>query len=201
MVAWYLVGIAALMSALFLKIKWVSLLVALGCFMMYFDVLNQPWITFIIFILGVIFLIIELYVPDFGVMGVVGFLTVAIALYMKLGSVSELIMLTIYTMLVIGCVIIIGFKLGYNLRLSPQFVLKTELNDQSGYAAVKVANETLLNKEAKVIESLRPVGKIRLDGSGETYQVISQDGFINKGENVQIFEIKDAQIYVRKITI
>lgn len=194
---WLLIGIVILTSAMFLKSKWINLILAVGLFAVYFDVLNQPKLNFLIFLLGVLFLIIELYVPDFGFMGILGFLTIIYSLYEKIGNLSELVILIISLISVVVLVIIIGLKLGYSLAIGPQLILQKSLNKAS-VSPKNEFNSKLINWEGTVVEDLRPVGKVKFLQDNEVREVISHDGMIGINEHVYVYQVSGNQLYVRK---
>ena len=57
----------------------------------------------------------------------------------------------------------------------------------------------LINETGRVIEDLRPVGKIKLDADQQVYEVMSEEGMLEMSQPVYISRVKGTQLYVRKI--
>ncbi|MBF6977718.1 NfeD family protein [Tuanshanicoccus lijuaniae] len=198
MILWLLSGVVVLTIALFsvIRYKWINAIIATVLFAIYFNVFTLPSLTFLIFMIGIVLLVVELYIPDFGIVGIIGFMTTVIALYLLLGDVTALLTTIIYCVLAVLLVIFIGFKLGYELSLSPRFVLTTSLNRQAGYVPAK-EHQGLLGQIGEVIEDLRPVGKIRLNDSQEVVEAMSQLGMLKRGTPVVVNKVVGSKIYVK----
>lgn len=198
MVVWLILGSVILIISLFMNQKWINFLIATGVFAVYFNPINQNIFLYLIFLIGVGLLFAELYIPDFGIIGIVGLVMMVYALFQKVQDLSQLILLSLCILIAIVVTIFIGVSLGKEIKLSPIFVLNTTLNHQSGYVPVK-SKEAKLNDIAIVEETLRPVGKIKLQAMNYFIEAISQEGQINSGEMVYISKIEGSTYYVRKL--
>jgi membrane-bound serine protease (ClpP class) len=58
--------------------------------------------------------------------------------------------------------------------------------------------EALINDIGEVIESLAPIGKVKVQG--ELWNAESLSGTINPGEKVRIKEMKNLKLYVERIS-
>lgn len=56
----------------------------------------------------------------------------------------------------------------------------------------------LIGKEGMAATVLRPSGKVSIDG--ETYDAVSDSGFIEKGTPVKVVKFENAQIYVVELS-
>ena len=194
---WLFGGIALLTSAFFMKLKYINIVLAIGLFAIYFDVLNQDILPFIIFIFGIVFLIIELYIPDFGITGIIGTIAMIIGLSIHLNNFYQLMLIILASMLIILVTAFGCYKAGKRLQISPDLVLNKSFTTDAGYSTSK-AHHHLLNHQARVVESLRPVGKARF-ADGEVYEVLSQEGLIEAQTDVYVHDVKGSKIYVRKV--
>lgn len=195
---WLFSGTALLTLALFLKFKWLNIVVAVGLFAVYFDVLNQPIFDYIIFLIGVAFLIIELYIPDFGIVGILGVITIIYSLAEQVREIPDLILLLLALVGLVLAVSFISYQAGLRLQISPQFVLNKAIGKQVDEDTL-VSYGKLINETGKVIEDLRPVGKIKLDADQQVYEVMSEEGMLEMSQPVYISRVKGTQLYVRKI--
>lgn len=190
-----LIGSALLSLALFYNPKWLILGLSLISFGIYFEMPNGDILTFIIFLLGILLIIIEFYVPDFGVIGIAGLLAVIISLFMHIGNISTLILTILAVLLVASVAIIIPLRMGRSLTIGPNFVLETSSNKEAGYSSQKDYS-FLTQANGVSITTLRPVGRAEFDGS--YYEVISLEDMIKEGESIYVARVEGAKIYVRK---
>ncbi|MBK0348850.1 hypothetical protein JDW15_09505 [Aerococcaceae bacterium zg-ZJ1578] len=199
MIFWLLCGVAILTISLFsiIRYKWINLIIATTLFAIYFNVFSMPSLAFFIFMIGIILLVIELYIPNFGAAGLIGAISTIAALHLLLNDVTALLTTIIYCVLVMILVLLIGFKLGFTMSLSPQFILTTSLKHQSS-AKTQKDYQALLGQVGVVIEDLRPVGKILLNDSEEIIEALSQIGMIKSGASVIISKVVGSKIYVKQ---
>ncbi|MFK8242247.1 MULTISPECIES: NfeD family protein [unclassified Facklamia] len=199
MIFWLLCGVAILTISLFsiIRYKWINLIIATTLFAIYFNVFSMPSLAFFIFMIGIILLVIELYIPNFGAAGLIGAISTIAALHLLLNDVTVLLTTIIYCVLVMILVLLIGFKLGFTMSLSPQFILTTSLNHQSS-AKPQKDYQDLLGQVGVVIEDLRPVGKILLNDSEEIIEALSQIGMMKSGTHVVVNKVVGSKIYVKQ---
>lgn len=195
MIVTLLLGVMFLCLAMFYKPKWLFVGLSLIASGIYFEMPSGDLLIFIIYLLGILLLIIEFYVPDFGVIGILGFIAIVTALYMHLGDIGTLV-LTILTMIVVITLsVAIPLRMGQNLTIGPGFVLETAAEKERGYSSQKDLS-FLLNERGMTITALRPVGRAQIND--EYYEVISVEDMITSGEPIYVSRVEGAKIYVRK---
>lgn len=195
MIAALLIGMVLLCLCLFYNPKWLFLGLALVVYGYYFSAPSQNLLIFIIFLLGIFMLIVEFYVPDFGIIGLLGFGAIAISLYMHLDDLGDVV-LTLLAMIFVSAVsIIIPLRLGKDLAIGHGFVLGTSFEKEKGYSSHKDLS-FLLGKSGVTMTALRPVGRCEIDG--EYYEVVSSEDMIQSGTKVYVSKVEGAKIYVRK---
>lgn len=190
-----LLGVAFLATALFLNPKLFYIGASLVSFGVYFGVPNIDISIFLMFLLGVGLLIVEFYVPDFGVIGVVGFLAMTVAVYFKTGDFTELVYLILGCVTVAAIVIVYFLKSGKELNISPAFILNEAMTTDRGYSSEKDYS-FLLNKDGTVVSDLRPVGRAKI--GEDTYEVISTSEMISSGELITVTRVQGAKVYVTR---
>ncbi len=190
-----LLGVALLATALFLNPKLFYIGASLVSFGVYFGVPTVDVSIFLMFLLGMGLLIIELYVPDFGAIGIVGFIAMAVAIYLKVGDFTELVYLLIAS-LAVGIIVIVYFlRSGKELNISPGFILTEALTSEKGYSSEKNYG-FLLNEHGTVVSDLRPVGRAKI--GEEIYEVISTAEMISSGELITVTRVQGAKVYVKR---
>ena len=165
---------------------------------------NMTWPVIVCLIVGLVFVMIEIFQPGFGVFGTVGLLLLILGVVLRVIFRQEednvlaqiFILLFFISLIIIGGFIIMvkSSKMGW-LSRSP-FIEKstavspgisegtkdyTYLKDKIGYAAT----------------DLKPTGKINIDGVVE--DAYAEGFFIKKGEGIKVVDVKGGKITVRRI--
>lgn len=157
---------------------------------------NDEWYTIIIFILGISLLIFEVFIPDFGIAGIIGILLIIFGLYQTLGDLSQAIRdLSIAVLLSVGLVIVLA-KRGYSFDNFSKLVLNNDLTSERGFLSNN-DHSSLLGQTGKTLTALRPTGKTLF---GEiTLDVLSQDERIEENVLVEVVKVEGSKIIVRRV--
>ncbi|MDX9846479.1 MAG: NfeD family protein [Tenuifilaceae bacterium] len=165
----------------------------------------------IIFIVGLILIAVEVFaLPGFGVAGISGIILVIIGLTVALIDndifrdvrpfswieVLQPLALVAFSILagLIGSII-----LSRKLITSPAFpslALNSSLTQEEGYIGVDKHQKDMLGKTGIAVTVLRPSGKVQIDD--EIFDAVSDEGFINKNEEVKVIKDEAGQIYVMR---
>ncbi len=154
-------------------------------------------IAAIIFIaVGFILLCIEILIPGFGLIGVMGgvlmFVGVVVAGYMEgMWTAITYAGITIALSLV-ACAV--GFWILPKTRIGQAFILGASEKSDSGFRASPEELEGLAGKSGIAITSLRPAGIMDIDG--DRIDVVTRGEFIEKGEAVRVIEVEGSRIVV-----
>ena len=158
----------------------------------------NSWIPIVLFILGLLLVVTEVLIPDFGLIGFLGIASVIGGLYLTLGDLGQTIQdMSIAIVITAGLVLYLA-KQGYSLANFSRFVLtSSEENQQSK----KKINHKLEEGNEGISETtLRPSGKaIFNEEDGLIYDVLSAEGHISKGTPIVIEKISGTKILVRKL--
>ncbi|WP_164470825.1 NfeD family protein [Vaginisenegalia massiliensis] len=194
MIVWLLISGVCLSLSVFLKPQIVYFLASMTFMGLYFDI-QSYFLAFVICLIGFALLMVELYVPDFGIAGLVGLVTIGYAINLKLGDFTQSLLAIIYLTLVIIIVSVIMMKLGNSLRLNSNFILATNLTRDAGYSSSK-DDPDLLGQAGETITDLRPVGKAKINQ--KYYDVISLTHMIEANRPVKVVKVSGSSIYVEE---
>lgn len=175
---------------------------------LYIDGLAANW-EIIIFFIGVILLILEIFViPGFGIAGISGIVCVIFGLVMslidnvnfnfervRLPDVGEAVF-TVFLGLLTTFFSILYFSHKIGSRgLWGKLALKTTQEKESGFVGVPTEQQSLIGKSGIAATDLRPSGKVEIDG--KRYDAVSNyAGFIAKGTPISVVRYETGQIYV-----
>lgn len=177
---------------------------------LYLEGLAQNW-EIIVFIVGLILLIIEIFViPGFGVAGISGIILILIGL--SLAMIDNIAfkfegtrvlgnLIKSFTVVLSG----IGGSLIFILIFSKKIVfsapnsiaLSTIEDKEAGYVATDLKLEQLKGKTGIAITNLRPSGKVEIEN--EIYNATSEIGFIEKGTKIKVIGNRTGQLIVIKM--
>lgn len=150
------------------------------------------------FLLGLVLLIIEVFMPGFGLPGVTGIILelVCIALtYAGHGSMAAL-GITLIILAVIAIAISLALRSANKGRLSKSPVILSETESaEDGYIATRDM-EVFLGKTGLTTTVLRPTGMAEFDGVKLNVQ--SDGEYIAKGESVRVDHVEGARVVVRR---
>ena len=181
-------------------------LIALGLFFGAGYILElASMIEIIIFVLGVVLLLIEIFViPGFGIFGALGIILMISSLFLGLISDFPLVdwdMIQMATIQLAGAfilaIIVILFLLKYlpKSKVWNNLVLKKNIDEQSGYTSDKKLKE-LIGKNGKALTDLRPSGTALIENS--RIDVVTSGEYINKGSNILVISEEGSKIVVQK---
>ncbi|PID57325.1 MAG: peptidase [Ignavibacteriae bacterium] len=163
-------------------------------------------IEIVLFIVGVILLILEIFViPGFGIFGIAGILLIVGSLFLGLISDFPLVDGEIIEMAIIqlaGAFILTGIIIYFLLKFLPKtsiwnkLILNRNIDEQSGYTS-DVKLKALLNQEGLALTDLRPSGTAKI--KNERIDVVTNGEYITKGKKVRVIKEEGSKIVVEEI--
>ena len=173
----------------------------------YLNGLAANWEIAVLFI-GIVLIALEVFViPGFGVAGIVGISCVVMALifvmidndffnfdYVPSGELSTAAVVVFAGML--GAMVLI-FSLGYRFTESKMFskvALMDEQRKSDGYTSSFYTTD-LIGKEGVVFSTLRPSGRVEIDG--EIYDAYTRGEYVEKGKKITVISQEGTSLKVR----
>jgi len=173
-------------------------LVSLGLFFSGYIINGvASWGLIILFLIGIILMTLEIFVvPGFGITGIGGLIAIFASLYFLFPTpdIALMVLATVLILSIIGTVILV--RVFGTTRLWQRISLEESQTKDEGYiAAPKEA--TLLGEVGYSLTPLRPAGIVEVDG--DRLDVVSEGGFIAKGEEVEIIKVEGSRVVVRAV--
>ncbi len=175
---------------------------------------NAAWFEILLFIIGLVFIGVELFViPGFGVFGIGGVLMVIVSLVlagqdfivpendaqMEKLAWSMLPILGAFFGVIIGGILLHkvfpNSPLVRRLALEPPKPIEVNLDGTDPEAVVDWSH--LSGRKGEAVTRIMPSGKARIDG--RVYDVISDGQVIEKGESIEVVEAIANRVVVRKM--
>ena len=151
--------------------------------------------TIIMFIIGLVLLVLEFFVPG-GIVGIIGGALIIISLLFAGASITHMAYSIIIAMFiaVIGMVILMKF-FGKKLHVFNKLVLRDATTTEEGYVSNTNRIE-LIGRVGEAITALRPAGVISIDY--ERIDAVSDGSYIDKGKQVEVIKVEGSRIVVRE---
>lgn len=164
----------------------------------------QSW-EIIIFVIGLILIVIELFViPGFGVAGALGIIFMITGLLLAMiGNINfNFEGVSLNAFFKSSMTLLAGLGLGFALiiftssRIGKRgFLRNAALNaDQEGFMSVSMEPASIVGKSGIAATVLRPSGRVEVEGV--LYDAASIFGFIDKGEEIIVSRYENSQVYV-----
>lgn len=172
-------------------------LLALASFGGYFYINSlENWVPIIIFILGICLLIFEVFVPDFGVAGIIGFLLIIGGVYLTNNDLSTALRDLSIAVVAASFLFIMLIRRGYSLTHLQKLVLQNNLDKESGFSSNTDAS-AYLGKTGKTTTPLRPSGKVQFEDT--ELDVVSTGEHIDTDVSVIVTKVEGYKIIVRRV--
>ncbi len=162
------------------------------------DLFASNFVLILCFVVGTALIVLEGFMPGFGIAGISGLILEVIAVLMvggRFGLVPAIFAL-LGVLLVVGIAFWISYRSAMKGRLSktPLILRDTEKADA---AAAAPAEETgWIGKTAVTVTPLRPAGTVEADG--ERMTAASGGEFIEKGKTVTVIGREGNKLLVRE---
>ncbi|MCM8801129.1 MAG: ATP-dependent Clp protease proteolytic subunit [Candidatus Omnitrophica bacterium] len=164
------------------------------------------WTEVLIFALGVILLLLEIFViPGFGIAGIAGIVLITLGIFLGLLKfpltlpqlqINRALFTFGYGVFILILLGLVVFKVFPKTRLYRRLVLLSSEKKEEGFKSA-VSFEKYLGKKGKSLTALRPVGKIEIDG--EILDATSEGDFIEKDKEVRVINTSGNQIIVKEV--
>ncbi|MDQ7092381.1 NfeD family protein [Desulfosporosinus sp. PR] len=151
----------------------------------------------ILFILGIVLLFLELFVPG-GILGFLGIVALVIGIMLSVNSLLQGLFYVCLLLIILALLIALSFRFSKTRRFWEKFALKTRQTKNEGYVAPKPSYENFLGKQGIALSQLRPAGTA--DFNGERLDVVTEGGFIANGSKISVVAVEGTRIVVRQIS-
>jgi membrane-bound ClpP family serine protease len=152
-------------------------------------------------LVGTALLIVEVFMPGFGLPGIAGLILLAGSIFLtwtRYGATAGL-GVTLIVLALSGISVSVSLKSAATGRISRSaLILRESESREEGYAAARDM-DMFLGKEGVALSTLRPAGIAEFDGV--RLNVVSDGEYIQKGAQVSIDKVEGARIVVKELKI
>lgn len=148
-----------------------------------------------LFVLGVILLFLEIFVPG-GILGLLGITALTAGILLSADSLLEGVIYVIGMLIVLGLLLALSFRFPQTRKFWQRFALSTRQTKREGYVAPKPSYENFLGRYGTALSQLRPAGTADFDG--ERIDVVTEGGFIPRGSRIKVIAVEGTRVIVRE---
>ncbi len=147
------------------------------------------------YVLGTGLVIMEAFMPGFGVAGIAGLILeiAAILLTNQFFGLTWSLIATFAVLLFIGVAVFISYRSAMKGRLSKSALVLKDTEDSVSSAPDM---QSWLNREGVAVTALRPAGFIEVDGTRLSASTSGE--FLSKGTSVQVVGAEGDHLVIRK---
>ncbi|MFZ5641667.1 MAG: NfeD family protein [Bacillota bacterium] len=156
------------------------------------------WEALLVFILGVLAIMLEIFViPGFGAAGVIGIGLIIWSIF--LASVSYTQAIISVTVALVGSIVLLGLALKYlgKRGLWNRLVLGVKQDKETGYIAPRSDLQQFMGQNGRTLTPLRPAGAAEI--TGQRVDVVTEGDFVPANVPVQVVLVEGTRVVVRQI--
>ena len=178
---------------------------------LYLEGLAENW-EILLFAAGILLIIAEIFIiPGFGIAGISGITLTILALvfamidnnlfYFK-GNLNFIVIVKPLSIVMVSALSSLVVSIWLAGRVFPgksfsHLALRTKLDSSKGYIGVKDINNNLIGKVGIAASSLRPAGKIEIEG--KWYDATIEFGMADKGEELVVTKFEGGRVYCERL--
>jgi membrane-bound ClpP family serine protease len=147
----------------------------------------------ILFIVGLLLMVAEIFTPGFGIAGGSGLVLLVVAIFLTASSPAEAMIMLLILALLVGIVLAVLLRSAKRGRLSRKLILWSATKREDGYSATPDVSD-LVGREGTAVTILRPAGTG--DFSGKRLDVVTEGSFIPAGSRIVITRTEGRRIVV-----
>ena len=155
-----------------------------------FTVISIP--ALIMFIVGIVLLIVEMFIPGFGIAGVTGIVLLILAAVFQAQTFEQGLILIVLVAIIIGAAAIVFFKSASKGAIHRSDMVLKEHSAKQEYKQTLQPGDI-----GTALTILRPAGSAMFNGT--RYDVISQGDFISTDTPVKVISVEGNKIVVMKV--
>ncbi len=160
---------------------------------------EMGWIPMLLLCIGMVFILVELFVPGFGFFGIAGGVSIVAGVIVRIVEGLNLMQSLVLILMVLGFCVLATLFLVFSAKhgvLGRSGLFETRSSLPTDYNKVSKRLKKLVGRSGKSVGVLNLGGKAKI--KGRIYDVVSVNSYIEAGSNIKVVEIKDNQIMVRK---
>ena len=159
-------------------------------------ILSMSSVALVLFILGFILIVVEMFEPGFGFAGGIGIILLIGGVVLTAKTFVQGLILSIIIVVILGIMLSIVLYSATKGKMSKTLILKDSTNSEEGFNGTEDMH-ALLGKEGTTLTVLRPSGCVDIEGIH--LDVVTGGEYVEKGVPIRVIEVEGNRIVVREI--
>lgn len=158
------------------------------------------WIPIGLLVLGILAIILEVFIPAGGVLGIIGLILMILSTVLAYWYHQAIIGTIFLGASIIGTPIafIFSLKIFPKTFFGKKLILSQSETQKEGFVSYTEARYTdLIDKEGVAFTTLRPAGMIKIEN--KKYNVVTSGEYIDKDSKVKVIKVEGSRIIVKKL--
>lgn len=151
----------------------------------------------VLFLLGLLLLIVEAFIPGFGIAGGTGLVLLVVGIITTARTAFEAFVMVVILILFVALMLFIILRSAKKGALSKKLILWSASRHEEGFSTT-ADTTSMTGKEGIAITILRPAGTGEFDG--KRFDVVSEGAFIERGSNIRVIRTEGRRIVVEPIS-
>ncbi len=172
-------------------------LLSILCFGLYFGghffAGVSGWLSIFLFLVGIVLLLVEAFIPGFGVFGIGGLVSVLVSIVLAAGTTELGVKMLLISLFVSGVAGYLFFRYLHRRGALRRFILFDAATREEGFISSKDLQH-LVGEKGTTVTPLRPSGIALIKGS--RYDVVSEGSFIQQGVAVEVIKVEGRRVVV-----
>lgn len=161
--------------------------------MEFINFISSNALQLILMLIGFGLLVLEIYLPGFGVAGISGTVLILAGIIFAADSVLQALIMGLVVAVLLGVAFTIAMRAGAKGKMLNKRLI---LNAVATKPIKENPLEYYIGREGNAVTPLNPVGSCEIEGA--RISVLSDDGFIEAGAKVQVQRVEGKQLYVKR---
>jgi len=153
-------------------------------------------VTAIIFIIGLILLIVEMFIPGFGIAGGTGVVLIIIGIVLTARTPLEAFVMFLILVVFVALALTVIFRSAKQGKLARKLILWSSAKREDGFSTSSDTS-SLVGKEGISLTILRPAGSGLFDS--QRLDVVTEGTFIEKGTKIRVIRTEGRRIVVEPV--
>lgn len=149
----------------------------------------------LLLVIGIVLIGVEMVLPGFGVPGIAGGISLVGGVILISDSIEQMLTLIVAILVILAIMLTCVVVFFHGKEIKSPIALKEELGKKDGFLNAEDM-AYLIGKEGITTTNLHPSGKCEIDGI--SFEVRSENGFIEKGEKIKVIKIVSNDLIVKE---
>lgn len=160
---------------------------------------QMSWIVAALLFLGLVFIVVEVFLPGFGFFGITGALAIVAGVVLRICQGLNLLQSVVLILMVLAffivCLIFMIFSAQYGILGRTGLFENDNTFSNRGRKELKELKK-LVGKSGRAVGVLNLGGRVKING--RFYEAVSVKSFIENNQHIKVVGVKDNTLLVRK---